>query len=54
MFAFNLASAQDTSTMALWLANVPYTFTADSELWVASVAATPALAIITEEWATGD
>lgn len=54
LFAFNSASAQDPSTMSLWPANVPFTLTADTELWVASATATTSISITSEFWATGE
>lgn len=54
LIAFNSASASDPSTMALWLANVPYPHTSDSEVWVAAATGTVILGIITEAWAAGE
>lgn len=54
LIAFNLASAQDPSTMAEWPAGVQYTLTADSEVWLASKTGTTQVSIITEYWATGE
>lgn len=52
--AFNEASAQDTSTMARWAADVPYTHTATTEVWIRSLQNTSEISVITERWATGD
>jgi hypothetical protein len=52
--AFNEASAQDTSTMARWPVDHPYTHTAATDVWVKTVADTSEVSIITERWATGD
>lgn len=52
--AFSNASAQDPSTCGIWPVGVPYTLTADSELWVGSTTATAVVSIFTEFWATGE
>jgi hypothetical protein len=54
VFAFTAAAAQDLTTMAAWPANVPYTLTADSALYVAAATGTTTLSVITEFWATGE
>lgn len=54
LIAFNSASASDPSTCAVWPANLPFTLTADSELWAGSATGTTQLSIITEMWATGE
>jgi hypothetical protein len=40
--------------MAAWPANVPLPVTADVPIYAAAVAATVALSIVTEYWATGE
>jgi hypothetical protein len=54
LVAYSSASAQDSSTMAAWPANVPLPITADVPVYAAAVAATVALSVITEYWATGE
>jgi hypothetical protein len=54
LIAFSGASASDPSTCALWPQNVPFTLTADAELYVGSATATTSVSIITEFWATGE
>lgn len=52
-FAFNFNAANDASTMAAWPANVPYTLTATSELWISAAAGTATVSVISEFWANG-
>jgi hypothetical protein len=52
--AFNEASAQSTSTMSWWPKAIPFTLTAATDLWVASVTATTDVSVSTERWAVGD
>lgn len=47
-------SPQPAVSMALWPANVPYTVTADTEVWVLSATGTTSVSVITEMWAAGD
>lgn len=54
MFAFNMASAADPASCALWPANVPYTLTADTEFWVGASTGTTTITVVTEFWATGE
>lgn len=54
LVAFNMASAADPSRMALWPANVAFTYTADTEVWVASATGTTSISVITEFWANGE
>jgi hypothetical protein len=54
LLAFNMASAADPSTMALWPANLQFTLTADTELWAAAQSATTSISIVTEYWAAGE
>lgn len=54
LFAFSGSSAQDPSTMAAWPANVPFTGTADTALYVAAATGTTTVSVITEYWATGE
>jgi hypothetical protein len=51
--AFSLASAQDTSTMALCLAGVPVDCEATTDVYVRTVTSTADLGIITFLWAEG-
>jgi hypothetical protein len=54
LVAFNMASAQDPSTMSRWPALVPMVVTTMSEVWVAAFTATSSVSITTERWATGE
>jgi hypothetical protein len=54
LVALNGASAQDGSTMAQWPANVPFPVTATTDVWVAAVADTVAVSVVSEFWATGE
>jgi hypothetical protein len=54
LFAFNNASAQDPSTMAIQPASIPLILTADCELWVLATTATTSVSVSTELWASGD
>jgi hypothetical protein len=54
LVAFNAASAQDASRMALVPANTILVITATTDIWVISATATTAISVITELWATGD
>lgn len=54
LFAFSQTGAQDPSAMALWPQNVPFTLTADTELWVASATGTTSISVVAEYWATGE
>lgn len=54
LFAFTATAAGDSSTMAAWPANVPYTLTADAALYAAAATGTTTITIVTEFWATGE
>lgn len=54
MFAFNSASKEDSSKMALWPANVAFTHLGDDEIWVMAVAGTITVSVATGRWATGE
>jgi hypothetical protein len=54
LVAFSSAAAQDSSRMALWPANLPYTHLGGTELWVASATTTTAVSVLTSLWATGE
>lgn len=54
LVAYNDASAQDLSTMALWPANVPLPITAVVDVWVSAPAGTVSVSLLQEFWATGE
>lgn len=54
LIAFNSASAQDPSRMALWPANTQFLVTAATEVWVASATGTTSVSVATEMWAAGE
>jgi len=53
-FAFNAASAQDPSRMALWPAGLPMIHLGDDEVWVAADAGTVSVTVISGRWAVGE
>lgn len=54
LVAFNEASAQDPSTMAVWPGATQLTVDADTEVWLAAAASTVTVGILTELWAEGE
>jgi len=54
LVAFNNASAQDPSTMALWPANVALPVSADTDVYVAAPTGTVSVSAVVEYWATGE
>jgi hypothetical protein len=54
LIAYNDANAQSVDTMALIPANVPILVSATVDVWVAAPAATVAVSVLVEDWATGE
>lgn len=54
LVAYNDASMQDVSTMALWPANVPLPVTATVDVWVAAATGTVSVSVVSEFWASGE
>lgn len=54
LVAYNDASAQDLSTMALWPANVPLPVTASIDVYVSAPTGTVSISVLSEFWATGE
>jgi hypothetical protein len=54
LLAYDIAGAQDASTMAVWPANQPFEAGATTDVWVAAASGTAQVGIITELWAEGE
>jgi hypothetical protein len=52
--AFNKASKEDPSTMALWPATVPFVHLGDDEIWVLADTVPITVSFIAGRWAVGE
>lgn len=54
LLAYDIAAAQDASTMAIWPANQIFEAGATTDVWVAAASGTAQVGVITELWAEGE
>lgn len=54
LIAYDMAAAQDPTTMAVWPAGQPFEASATTDVWVAAASGTAQVGVITEFWAEGE